>query len=322
MDTSTGERAQGAGRDGGKRGGQVGADPPYPHLVSASGQPSIRIVGLNRKRFGDVYHWLMTLSWPRFLLWWMALYFGANLLFGFLYWLQPGGVAQARPHVFSDAFFFSVQTLGSIGYGQMWPRSLYAHSLVTAEAFTSLALAAIGTGLIFARVSRPTARVMFSRHAVVITREDQPTLMFRAGNVRMNQILEADVSVSLAQRLFTREGVEFRTFITLNTGRSHAPLCGRPCPVMPHIHETTPLNGPAQASLEACEAELVIVMSGVDDTFAQRIHVRHSYLPHEIVWDRRMADIFLRDEKGARYLDYTRFHDLADLATAEIPAQD
>ncbi len=310
-DTLASKHGTDAGRDPGGR----KAD-PYPRFVTPGGRPSIRIEGLNRKRFGDGYHWLMTLSWPRFLLWWVALYLGANLLFGFLYWIQPGGVAQARPHVFSDAFFFSVQTLGTIGYGQMWPRSLYVHSLVTAEAFTSLALTAVGTGLIFARVSRPTARVLFSRHAVIINREGQPTLMFRAGNIRMNQILEADVSVSLARRQFTREGVEFRTFIDLKMVRSHSPLFGLTWTIMHQIDETSPLHGADRASLEACQAELIIIISGVDDTFAQRIHARHSYLPHEIVWGRRMADIILPDGNGGRYVDYGRFHDLEDLLGA------
>ena len=293
MDTSARRRAKGDGRgDGGRSPG------PYPSFLSPR-------------------HWLMRLSWPRFLLWWVAVYLGTNLLFGGLYWLQPGGVAQARPHVFSDAFFFSVQTLGTIGYGEMWPRSLYVHALVTAEAFTSLALTAVGTGLIFARVSRPTARVMFSRQAVVIRREDRPTLMFRAGNVRMNQILEADVSLSLARRQFTREGVEFRTFIDLKAVRSHSPLFGLTWTIMHEIDEASPLFGADRASLEACEAELIIIISGVDDTFAQRIHARHSYLPYQIVWGRRMADIILRDEDGGRYVDYGRFHDLMDASTAE-----
>ena len=286
---------------------------PYPRFVSPSGRPSLPIIGLHRRRFGDGYHWLMTLSWPRFLLWWVALYLGTNLVFGFLYWLQPGGVAQARPHVFSDAFFFSVQTLGTIGYGEMWPRSLYAQSLVTTEAFASLALTAVGTGLIFARVSRPTARVMFSRHAVVTVRDGRPNLMFRAGNTRMNQILEADVSVSLARRQFNKEGVEYRTFVDLKMVRSHTPLFALTWTMMHEIDETSPLYDATRETLEASLGELIIIISGVDDTFAQRIHARHSYMPHEIIWGQRLADIFLKDEAGARYVDYRRFHDLADV---------
>ena len=128
---------------------------PYPRFVSADGRPSIQIKGLHRQRFGDGYHWLMTLSWPRFLLLWVGLYLGANVLFGFLFWLQPGDLSEARPGSFSDAFFFSVQTLGTIGYGHVWPLSFYAQVLVTIEAFSSLALTAVGTGLIFARGVAP-----------------------------------------------------------------------------------------------------------------------------------------------------------------------
>ena len=289
---------------------------PYPRFVSPSGRPTIRIEGLHRQRFGDGYHWLMTLSWGRFLLWWVAIYLGTNLLFGVLFWLQPGAVAQARPGSFSDNFFFSVQTLGTIGYGAMWPRSLYAHILVTIEAFSSLALTAVGTGLIFARISRPTARVLFSRSAVVIERDGQMNFMFRAGNMRMNQILEADISVSLARRGFTKEGVEYRGFTDLEMVRSHSPLFGLTWTLMHVVDETSPLFGATLQSLEAELAEIVIVLSGVDDTFGQRIHARHSYLPHEIVWGSRMADVILQDEDGGRYIDYGRFHDLVEVAPA------
>jgi inward rectifier potassium channel len=292
---------------------------PYPRFVQRNGQPNARIEGLPRRAFTDGYHRLMQLSWSRFLLWWVGVYLGTNLLFGVLFWLQPGGVAQARPGSFSDNFFFSVQTLGTIGYGAMWPRSLYAHVLVTIEAFSSLALTAVGTGLIFARISRPTARIMFSRCATVVERDGMPTLMFRGGNVRLNQILEADVSVSLARNGFSREGVEFRSLTDLKMVRSRSPLVGLTWTMMHVIDETSPLHGATRESLEAQQAELVIVLSGVDDTFAQRIHARHSYLPHEIVWGRRLADIILRAEDGSRYVDYRRFHDLVDIE-ASLPA--
>ena len=260
----------------------------------------------------------MTLSWPRFLLLWVGVYLGAISLFAVLYWLQPGAVAQARPGVLLDDFFFSVQTLGTIGYGDMWPKSVYANVLVTVEAFSSLALTAVGTGLIFARVSRPTARVMFSRCAVVMQRNGEPTLMFRAGNVRMNQILEADVSVTIARRGYTREGVEYRGFTDMKMVRSHSPLFGLTWTMMHIIDETSPLYGATRKSLEAELAELIIVLSGVDDTFAQRIHARHSYLPHEIMWGKRPADIILQGDDGKRFVDYSRFHDLVD---EETPTQ-
>ncbi|WP_217433692.1 ion channel [Caulobacter sp. S45] len=296
------------------------AEDPYPRFVARNGQPSIRRVGLQRQRFGDGYHWLMTLSWARFLLLWMGVYLGVIAFFAVLFWLQPGGVAQARPGVLVDNFFFSVQTLGTIGYGDMWPKTVYANVLVTVEAFASLALTAVGTGLIFSRVSRPTARVMFSRCAVVTPRNGQLNLMFRAGNIRNNQILEADVSVTLARRGFSREGVEYRGFVDLKTVRAHSPLFGLTWTIMHVIDEESPLHGATRESLEETIAEIVIVLSGVDDTFAQRIHARHSYLPHEIVWGRRLADIILKDENGVRYVDYGRFHDLIEDVVVDAPA--
>jgi inward rectifier potassium channel len=282
---------------------------PYPR-IGASDRPTIKIKGWHRQRVGDGYHWLMTLNWSQFLFLWVGLYLGVLSLFAVLYGLQPGSVAGAKPGSLSDDFFFSVQTLGTIGYGDLWPKSFYANVLVTIEAFVSLALTAVGTGLIFARVSRPTARVMFSRHIVVTQRDGAATLMFRAGNTRMNQILEADVSLTLARRGFTQEGVEYRGFTDLKTVRGHSPLFGLTWTVMHTIDESSPLHGQTRESLEADFAEILIVLSGVDDTFAQRIHARHSYLPHEIAWGQRMADIILQSEDGARWVDYSRFHDL------------
>ena len=155
---------------------------------------------------------------------------------------------------------------------------------------------------------------MFSRNAVVTIGDGERTLTFRAGNVRMNQILEAEASVSLAQRKVNREGVEFRTFIDLKLVRSHSPLFGLTWTLLHVIDDASPLYGSTRESLEEMMAEVIIVISGVDDTFAQRIHARHSYLPHEIVWGGRLADIILVDEGGGRYIDYGRFHDLVEAA--------
>ncbi|WP_216839338.1 ion channel [Caulobacter sp. S45] len=282
----------------------------HPQMLSA-GRPQVKVVGLHRGRFEDVYHRLLTLSWWRFFLLWVGIYLGVNFVFAVLYWVQPGGLINARPWSFEDAFFFSVQTLGTIGYGTMSPHSTFANLLVTAEAFFSLALTAVGTGLIFARISRPTARVMFSRIAVVTPRDGVRTLMFRAANTRVNQILEAEVSISLARTVTTLEGISYRGFYALQPLRSRSPLFALSWTVMHVIDETSPLYGVDDAALLAENAELIVVISGVDETFAQRIHTRHSYLPHEIRWDRGFADILTMDEHGHRVIDYGRFHDLA-----------
>lgn len=273
----------------------------YPRL-GGKGRPQVQVVGLDRPRFQDLYHRLLEMSWRRFLLLWVGIYLGVNLAFATLYWLDPGGVAGARPWSFEDAFFFSVQTLGTIGYGAMAPHSSIANLLVTAEAFFSLALTAVGTGMIFARISRPTARVMFSRSAVVTTRNGEPTLMFRAANVRANQILEARVTLNLARTTTTLEGVTYRGFLNLQVVRDRSPLFALTWTIMHVIDETSPLYGSDHESLLDEQAELIIVLSGTDETFAQRIHARHSYLPNEIHWNRRFADILTMDEQGGAWL--------------------
>lgn len=285
---------------------------PYPRTLIEGGRSHVVVKGLRRRRLSDFYHWMLTVSWARFFGLMLGVYVGVNLVFGGLYWLS-GGLAGARRGSFADAFFFSVQTLGTIGYGAMTPRSLAANLLVTGEAFVSIALTAIATGLIFARVSRPTARVVFSRFALVNIFEGRPTLMFRAGNVRANQILEAQVTLTYAHQVETPEGVGYRRFETLRTVRSSSPLFALSWTVMHVIDEASPLHQRERESLLAEHGELIVVISGVDETFAQRIHARHAYLPHEIVWGRRFADVLSTAADGRRTIDYARFHDLAEV---------
>ena len=276
-------------------------------------RPDIEVIGLRRARFGDLYHVLLTMSWRRFWLQAIGIYATVNHVFAGLYLLQPGGVSGARPGSFLDAFFFSVETLATIGYGAMWPKSLYANLLMTAEAFCGLALTAVATGLIFARISRPTARVMFSRWAIVTEVDGAPTLLLRAANVRVNQILEAEVSLSLARGGVTREGVKYRRFVDLKPARARTPLFALTWSIMHVVDETSPLYGATRESLTADDAEIIVVLSGVDETFAQRIHARYSYLPDDIAFGRRFSDMISATPDGRRVVDYSRFHELRPL---------
>ena len=214
----------------------------------------------------------------------------------------------ALPIYFADAFFFSVQTLGTIGYGVVSPHTLYANIIVTTESFFGLFQLAIATGILFARVSRPTSRIMFSDKAVVTTFEGQPTLMFRAANQRRNLVVEAEVTLSLLRDVTTVEGNVFRRFEELRVIRSRTPLFFLTWTVMHVIDETSPLYGATVESLLAQQAEVLVIMRGLDETFASIIHARGSYTPDEIVWGARMADIFKVDEDGRRVIDYGQFH--------------
>jgi len=280
-------------------------------------RPDIIILGAERRGLTDLYHQVLTMpAWGLPLLL-VSVYLGANTIFAGLYMLT-GGVGNMRHGSFADAFFFSVQTISTIGYGAMTPTSVAANVVVTVEAFFGLGLVAVSTGLIFARFSRATARVMFSRVAVINEFEGKPTLMFRAANQRGNQILEAEVMLNLLRQVSTKEGHIYRRFQELKVERARTPMFALTWTVMHTIDETSPLYGATAADLKAWQAEVVIVLSGADDIFAQRIHARHSYMPEDIVWNKQFADVISEDDEGARVVDYGKFHDLEDMPAPEL----
>ncbi len=280
-----------------------------PRIVPRNRQEQIRRVGLKTPWWRDVYHRTLTLRWWWFLLAGSGLYLVVNALFAGLYLLQPGSIQNARPGSFTDAFFFSVQCISTIGFGHMVPATFYANVLSTLEAIVSLVIVALATGSVFARISRPTARVMFAEHAVVTTHDGVPTLMFRLGNERISQILEATVAVTLLRSERTVEGVEFRRFHNLALARSHTPVFAMTFSVMHTIDEASPLAGVTEATMDESDAEFLITVTGLEETTSQTVHARHSYRPAELLWGHRFADIFTFDGEGRRAIDYGRFHD-------------
>jgi inward rectifier potassium channel len=223
--------------------------------------------------------------------------------------VQPGAIANARPGAFADAFFFSVQTIATLGYGQMSPATLYANLVVTVETAVGVMFLALATGLVFARFSRPTARVLFSRVAVIGPYNGTPTLAFRIANERSNQILEAEVKAVLLRDETTGEGAAIRRFYDLPLARYRTPVFALSFTVMHRIDRDSPLCGASAASLAADNAELIITASGIDETIAQRVYARTSYLPDEIRWGHRFVDVMGWSDDGSRIIDYRRFHD-------------
>jgi inward rectifier potassium channel len=279
---------------------------PRFSTVEAS-RPDIIILGAEKRGLRDLYHQVLTMPGWGLPLILAGAYLGANAVFACLY-MAAGGVVGMDRGSFADAFFFSVQTLSTIGYGAMTPKSLAANLIVTVEAWFGLGLVAVSTGLIFARFSRATARVMFSRVAVITEFEGVPTLMFRAANQRGNQILEAEVMLNLLRQVSTEEGHTFRRFQELRVERARTPMFALTWTVMHAIDETSPLYGATAEDLKNWQAEIVIVLSGADDIFAQRIHARHSYLPDEIIWNQQFEDVLSIDDDGNRVIDYGRLH--------------
>ncbi|HXU99458.1 MAG TPA: ion channel [Caulobacteraceae bacterium] len=282
-----------------------------PRAYQRLGTGRVISKGLPRDAWRDAYHILLTIPLWAFLVVMAVGFLAINSLFAliYLYMADPGGVAGTRPGNFADHFFFSVQTMASVGYGVMYPRSFHANVIMSVEAFVGMFNLAIATGLLFARFSRPTARIMFSNIAVVAPFEGAPALMFRAANRRRNLVVEAEVNVSLVRDVVTSEGVEMRRFYDLPLLRSRSPLFFLTWQVMHAIDEQSPLFGETARSLLEKHTEILVVMKGLDETFASTIHARGSYTPEQIVWGRPFANIFSADGRGRRQIDFRRFHE-------------
>jgi inward rectifier potassium channel len=233
-------------------------------------------------------------------------YVGANLIFASIYFFD-GGVAGARPGSFVDMFFFSVQTMATIGYGKMTPASFLSNVLVSFEALFGLVGLAMMTGLMFAKFSLPSARVRFSRNAVVSRRDGLPSLMFRMANLRANRIVEAEIHVVFARDERTPEGEELRRFYDLPMARNRSALFALTWTAVHPIVEGSPFAGQTRESLEAQDAEIVVSLTGLDETFSQTVHARKSYRAADIRWGQRLADIISFRSDGSLGIDYSRF---------------
>ena len=291
-----------------------GVQPHLFHLIERNTADQVVRFGVEREWFGDLYHRTLTIGWPGFFAIGAATYIVANVVFAALYLLQPGSIAKAHPGSFADAFFFSVQTMATIGYGVMSPATYYANLLMTLETAVGLMFVAMTTGLVFARFSRPTARVLFSSVAVVGPYNGVPTLSIRIANQRKNQMLAAEVSMTLVRDELSDEGELNRRFYDLALVRDRSPVFALTFRVMHPIDPDSPLYGMNYETLAEQHAEIVVIAGGVDETLVQPVNARTSYLPHEILWSHRFVDIFGWTEDGRRAIDYRRFHDTVRIA--------
>ena len=257
-----------------------------------------KILQIFEHPFRDLYHWLLIITWWQFLLLLSLFYFLVNVAFACAYLTTNGGIANARSDSFIDAFFFSVQSLSTIGYGAMYPQTLYAQILVTFEVLVGLLLVAMSTGLMFARFAQPKARVLFSKVAVICPFNNIPTLMLRVANKRDNRIIEARVQISLLKNEISTEGIELRRFYNLNLMRSESPSFAISWLVMHQIDESSPFFRENMDSLIKSNAEVLVTLTGIDETFSQTIHARYVYQMRDILWSMRFVDILHRTKNG------------------------
>jgi inward rectifier potassium channel len=288
-----------------------------PRTISRYGLDFVR-KGLSYSRWRyEPYHILLTISWTKFFALVSLGYIIANAIFALIYIAGGDGIEHARPGNFLDAFFFSVQTMASIGYGAMYPKTTYANLFVTIESIAGLFGLTMASGIMFARFSLPKAQVIFTRVILITPYNGLPTLMFRVANKRQNLILEAQVRVTLVRSEFTKEGDFMRRFYDLPLVRGESPLFSLSWLVMHEINEDSRLYGITAQQMIDEDMEIFVTFTGIDETVSQTIHARHLYIPEETIWNMRFADILSKTTNGKRSIDYSRFHDVVPLGVRE-----
>jgi inward rectifier potassium channel len=256
----------------------------------------------------DPYHLMLSVSWGTFFMLIAIGYLCINGLFATLYLMGGDCVIGARIGNFEDSFFFSVQTFSSIGYGVMSPKTSYANIIVTIESIMSLLNIAIVTGLGFSRFSRPSARVIFSHHALITTYNGVPTLILRAANERRNHIVEAQAQLYFSRDEMTTEGNRMRRFYSLGLSRAHTPSFALSWNIMHTIDSASPLYEITAEQFRSDNGQFIISIAGIDETVSYNIHVRNVYDINDILWNHQFIDIIYTDHVGDRYIDYTHFH--------------
>ena len=294
----------------------------------------IEFLKMNAARWDwrDTYHWLLTLSWPGFagsattlvgsVV--FALYTVINLLFATLYYLGAPCIADLPANSFLDAFFFSVETLATVGYGHWYPDTRYGHLVTTDEIMSGMFGLAVITGLIFVRFSRPTARVVFSRALVVAPFDGQPALMMRVANLRHHAMVEAEFRLMLIRNETVAEGETLRRFYALPLQIERLIVFPAAITIRHLIDEKSPLHGATAATLEASDARLVASVVCVDTVIPAPVQSQQDYTWRDVRFGERFAEIYTELENGRLTVDYGRLHETeaVTLKTAVATAAD
>ncbi len=299
--------------------GAVVARESRRRLLNRDGSFNVRRHGLKTWSSLSLYQWLLTVTWPRYLALLVSFYLLVNVLFAAAYvGAGPGALAGSHANGlaarFLEAFFFSVHTSATIGYGTLAPASLPAQILVTVEALVGLLGLALATGILFARFSRPTARILFSRTAVVTPFRGGRALMFRIANARKSEMIELRATVLFSR---FRPDASGRDFDFLRLERAQVTFFPLTWTIVHPIDAASPLRDLDLAALRAIRAEFLVLLTGLDDTFGATVHARSSYAAEEIEWGARFANPFNPpDENGILTVDLERLH---ATEAAELP---
>src|SRR5437879_4973996 len=282
-----------------------------PSQVSIrSGQVEFVKVGTDAWRWRDAYRWLLGLRWPRFAAVVAGLYVGLNFLFATLYSLQQNSIAGSTGgHWFFDCFFFSVQALATVGYGHMYPQTLYGHIVTTIEIVFGMFGLAVMTGLIFVRFSRPTARILFSKSIVIAPFNGRPALMLRIANLRQRSLVEAEFRIMFSRDQDIVEDKSYRHFYQLKLDFDRLTVFPAALTLRHTIDERSPLFGVSPESLEASNATFVASVVGIETVIPAAVQIQQNYTWREVRFGERFVEIYSELKEGQITVDYGRIHD-------------
>ncbi|MDP1977133.1 ion channel [Undibacterium sp.] len=292
-------------------------DKSHGRRISMGGR-SVVAHGLHTHFWQDIYYYAMTSSWPVFFAGVGVVFLVLNLCFAALFMLGDNPIGNLYPSNFLGAFFFSVETLATVGYGDMHPQTVYGHAIATLEIFVGMACVALITGVMFARFSRPRSSIIFAEHPVSHVMDGKRVLLTRLANSRMNIISEATAKLRLMRDESTATMGSFRKITDMKLEREQHPIFILGWTVIHVIDESSPLFGLDADGLHKLNASLILSIEGVDDTTNQPQRARHYYPCSQIHWNHRYVDVFEsnRDANSVQHIHYTRFHDSEEIVDA------
>ncbi|MBV8472372.1 MAG: potassium transporter [Hyphomicrobiales bacterium] len=301
--------------------GRAGRKAPRARVRDIGGR---RIIaeGIDAALWSDFYYNAMTVNWATFFGGLAAVFVTLNLVFALVYDLGHDPIANAKPGNLADYFFFSVETTSTVGYGDMHPQTVYAHIIATCENFIGMVLIAVMTGLSFARFSRPRARLVFARHAVIAPHEGETTLTIRLANARAAFISEARAKMWVLRPAVTREGRRYVAFQALRLVKEENPALALSWSLFHPIDAKSPLYGLDMQELLSSETNFIVSISGFDETTAQVVRARHTFAAQDVRIDHEYADIIYLDEDGARHIDYGMIHETRPMQVRKASESD
>lgn len=273
-------------------------------------------IKLNAKKYDwrDLYHLILTFSWPQFAAMVLGTYLCINFLFATLYFLSGDCISELAPGSYADRFFFSVETLATVGYGHAYPATLYGHCVATLEILVGLFGLAVLTGLIFVRFSRPTARIRFSNVAVIAPFNGNPTLMVRLANLRHHAMVEAQFRLLYMRDELTKEGEDVRRFYPLQLQFNHLISFPAALTLRHEIDQTSPLFGLTPDDLKLTDSRMLVSIVCIDPVIQAPVQTQTEYVHEQIAWNQRFAEIYTEDAVGRYTVDYSKFDETVGLA--------